>query len=95
MSVRKNVGQSSKVLLVEVESKVLTLGLDEFSQCRGSTVEHMNLPFLLLCHFLEHLRLVDTRERRGHFQCTVVGQDPQACMSPNHDSLQVFPDHLT
>lgn len=62
MSVRKNVGQSSKVLLVEVESKVLTLGLDEFSQCRGSTVEHMNLPFLLLCHFLEHLRLIHVKE---------------------------------
>lgn len=48
-------GASSEVLLVEVEAEVFTLSLDDFGQSRRAAVEHVDFPFILLGHLLEHL----------------------------------------
>lgn len=48
-------GTSSEVFLIEVEAEVFTLSFDDFGQSRRAAVKHMDFPFLLLRHLLEHL----------------------------------------
>jgi len=46
-----------KMFFVELEAKMLTLGLDDFGQSMSTAEKHMNPSFLFLGQFLENLKI--------------------------------------